>query len=273
MLIYKYVPTPRFFSNFKFRFTPAQDLNDPMELVPVIRLRDPIAYAHGITERNIMSVYVRFLISNPDMSEEEAWERVSEAAKKFEQIFDQSESERNIYEMFMRTTNKYVGVLSLAEDPCVLPMWAHYANEYRGLVIALDSDSEFFQHKPEEPKMCGELMDVNYTDTTPVVYVEPGKLDIPKEIFFTKARSWAYEKEWRMIKYLPQASEVVDRPEGKKIHLFAVPPAAIQEVIFGHRISSDDRKLVEQALRTHAPHVMKKRIESVPGAGLRVVDF
>jgi hypothetical protein len=41
MLIYKYMPTERFFTNFKRGFTPPGDLNDPLELVPKIRLRDP----------------------------------------------------------------------------------------------------------------------------------------------------------------------------------------------------------------------------------------
>ena len=73
-------------------------------------------------------------------------------------------------------------------------MWAHYSDQYKGLVIGLDSESEFFQPKAEDPRVCGQLMNVIYTDTAPVVYVEPGKLDIPKDVFFTKARSWRYEK-------------------------------------------------------------------------------
>ncbi|AFQ49452.1 DUF2971 domain-containing protein [Burkholderia cepacia] len=272
MLIYKYVPVARFFSNFKFRFTPAEDLNDPMELVPDIRLRDPAAYARDITSRNIESAYFRLLLSNPDLSPEEAWARIAAAAEQLERQFDPIATVKKIYETFMRTTNKNVGVLSLSEDPCSAPMWAHYADEYKGLAIGLDTSSEFFQPKPEEPRVCGQLMNVVYTDTSPVVYVEPGKLDIPKEVFFTKARSWEYEKEWRIIKYLPQASEIVDGPEGKKICLFDVPPAAVKEVIFGSKISADVLEQVEQALQARAPHVLRKRITPVPGDGLRVVD-
>jgi hypothetical protein len=35
------------------------------------------------------------------------------------------------------------------------------------------------------------MMNVQYSDTQPVVFVDPGKLDIPKEIFFTKTTSGA----------------------------------------------------------------------------------
>ncbi|AXV80080.1 DUF2971 domain-containing protein [Ralstonia solanacearum] len=272
MLLYKYMPGPRFFSNFMFRFTPAEDLNDPKELVPDIRLRDPGAYAQDITRRNIERAYFSVLLSNPDFTPAEAWARCVAAAKQIEQQFDPIAKVRELYETFMRTTNRNVGVLSLTEDPCSAPMWAHYANEYKGLVIGLDSDSEFFLPKPEEPRVCGQLMNVLYTDTSPVVYVEPGQLDIPKEVFFTKARSWDYEKEWRIIKYLPQASEVADSPEGKKIHLFDVPPEAVKEVIFGSKISADMQEQVEQALQARAPHVLRKRVTFAPSDGLRVVD-
>jgi hypothetical protein len=272
MLLYKYMPTPRFFSNFKFRFTPAEDLNDPQELVPDIRLRDPLAYARDITARNLERIYFDLLFRNPDLSPEEAWARCAGAAQKFVQQFDESAKTQEICKMFMRTTNNNVGVLSLTEDPCSLPMWAHYAANYKGLVIGLDSDGQFFQPRADEPKVCGQLMNVVYTNTAPVVFVEPGKLDIPKEVFFTKARSWEYEKEWRMIKYLPQASEVVDGPEGKKICLFDVPPEDVKEVIFGSKISADAQAQVEQALQERAPHVSRKRVEFIPGGGLRVVN-
>lgn len=272
MLLYKYVPAPRFFSNFKFRFTPAEDLNDPMELIPDIRLRDSGAYARDITRRNIEHAYFRLLLLSPHQTPAEVWARCVAAALQIEQQFDPVAKVQELYEMFMRTTNKNVGVLSLTEDPCSTPMWAHYADQYKGLIIGLDTDSEFFQPKPEEPRVCGQLMNVLYTDTSPVVYVEPGQLDIPKEVFFTKARSWEYEKEWRIIKYLPQASEVVDGPEGKKIHLFEVPPEAVKEVIFGSKISADVQEQVEKALQERAPHVLRKRVIFVPGDGLRVED-
>ena len=88
MLLYKYMPGPIFFSSFKFRFTPAEDLNDPQELVPDIRLRDPGAYARDITERNIKRAYFNLLILNPNLTPAEAWARCVAAAQKIEQQFD-----------------------------------------------------------------------------------------------------------------------------------------------------------------------------------------
>jgi hypothetical protein len=267
VLVYKYMPSDRFFGNFKFRLTPAEDLNDPRELVPDIRLRDPAAYSRDIVVRNLQSAFLRAQIANPDVEPEVLWARILSAAQQHMQSFDVEEKAVQIFDMFMRVTNRYVGVLSLSEDPLNELMWAHYANSHAGFVVGLDSESEFFQPKPKEPKVCGELMNVIYTDTTPVVFVEPKKLDIPREIFFTKTTKWSYEREWRMIKYLEQADEVVTAG-GKKIHLFAVPKEAVKEVLFGHKVPRDVADQVQRDLSKTAPHVVVKQVAFSPKAGL-----
>ena len=172
--------------------------------------------------------------------------------------FDIEAKTAEIFDMFMRVTNRHVGVLSLSEDPLNELMWAHYANSHAGFVVGLDTESQFFQPKPGEPKLCGELMNVIYTDTTPVVFVEPGKLDIPKEIFFTKTTKWSYEREWRMIKYLDQADEVATAGP-KKVHLFGVPKDAVKEVVFGQKIDKSAADRVQSELTKSAPHIVVKQ--------------
>ncbi len=269
MLVYKYMPTDRFFTNFKFRFTPAEDLNDPRELVPDIRLRNPDRYVNDIVARNLESTYWRLRIANPLLSADEVWGRCVAAAEQFKENFDPNSSVREIYEMFMRTTNRHVGVLSLTEDPCNEVMWAHYAANYAGFVVGLDSESAFFQPKQNEPRTCGELMNVMYTNTAPVVYVEPRKLDIPKEVFFTKTVQWEYEREWRMIKYLPHADEVLD-VGGKAIHLFRVPVEAVKEVIFGSKVDPAAASRLDAEIRTRAPHIQLRQVSFVPSDGLKL---
>jgi hypothetical protein len=272
MLIYKYMPTERFFTNFKLRFTPPGDLNDPLELVPKIRLRDPGSYARDITARNLESAIVRYQIEHPNVSQEEVRARVTLAARQLESSMDPQAKEREHFHSFMKVTNQYVGVLSLTTDPSSAPMWAHYAGTYKGLAVGFDSDSNFFRPTEGEPKNCGELVKVTYTNTPPVADVEPGKIDYPKELFFTKAECWGYENEWRVIKYLPHAQEVKEVSNGIPIHLFEVPPDAIKEVVFGFKMSPAARAVVEKALAERAPHVARKKIEFVPNVGLQVMD-
>jgi hypothetical protein len=74
------------------------------------------------------------------------------------------------------------GLLAICAAPALgVQLLAAEHRAWRGGV----SDSEFFQPKPGEPRVCGQLMNVLYTDTSPVVYVEPGQLDIPKDQVFS----------------------------------------------------------------------------------------
>lgn len=272
MLVYKYMPGVRFFSNFKFRLTPAEDLNDPRELAPDIRLRDPDAYARNIVLRNFESAYWQNRIANPSMPPAQVWAGLIAASEAHMQSFDENATADNIYEMFMRVTNRNVGVLSLTEDPLNELMWSHYACSHSGFAVGLDATNKFFQPKPGEPKVCGELMNVIYTDTIPVVYVEAGTMDIPKEIFFTKATAWSYEKEWRMIKYLPTADEV-QTVDGKSIHLFSVPVEAVKDVLIGARTSVGARDLVISQVRAAAPHASIRQVRFDPRSGFTTEDL
>lgn len=258
MVLYKYMPTDRFFDNLRFRFTPAEDLNDPRELVPDIRLKNPGRYVEDIVLRNVESAYFRFLLENPGTPKEEAFHRCLAAAEEYVASFDHAGKINEIFDKFMRVTNKIVGVLSLTDTPNNELMWAHYANSHDGFAVGLDPDSGFFQPKAGEPHLCGELMNVQYSDTRPVVFVDPGKLDIPKEIFFTKTTKWSYENEWRMIKKLEMADQVIE-VSGKKIHLFEVPSDAIKEVIFGTKVTPEKRAEVEDKLRHRCSHIVFKQ--------------
>lgn len=272
MLVYKYMSNGRFFTNFKLRFTPPDDLNDPLELVPHVRIRDPKSYARRITERNRESIIRRLQIENPNMSLEQVRAHYLQVAQQLESAMDPAEKEREHFRSFMETTNQNVGVLSLTTDPGSAPMWAHYGGVYAGLVVGFDSASSFFFPTAGEPKGFGKLQKVRYTNTPSVAYVESGSYEFATELFFTKAECWAAEDEWRVLKFLPHAHEVTERPSQRPIHLFEVPPAAVQEVVFGYKMSQEARAVVEQALAERAPHVAKKMIAFVPNVGLQIFD-
>jgi Protein of unknown function (DUF2971) len=268
MLVYKYMPAERFFGNYKLRLTPAEDLNDLSELAPDIRLRNPMAYANGIVTRNLASTYLQALILNPELDPLIVWCQILAAANAHISNFDEQATASDIYDKFMRVTNRNVGVLSLTDSSLNEKMWAHYASDHAGFAVALDSQSDFFQPKPGEPKPCGELMNVIYTETVPVVYVDAGKLDIPKEVFFAKSTKWSDESEWRMIKYLPMADEIKIGDGGKKIHLFEVPREAIKEVIFGANVKNDVIERLQLDIRKQVPHVVFKKIRFTRPRGI-----
>lgn len=99
--------------------------------------------------------------------------------------------------------------------------------------------------------MCGELTNVIYSDTSPTVYVDPGVMAIPKELFFTKTTKWAYEREWRMIRMLEHADSVLDN----KIHLFKVEPESVVSIVFGSKFPEIDKDKVKNEFIKIVPHV------------------
>ncbi|KQR76954.1 hypothetical protein ASG35_11760 [Burkholderia sp. Leaf177] len=115
MLVYKYVPNERFFENFMFRFTPAEDLNDMRELVPDIRLRDPFGYARNIVDRNIQHTYLKLQIAHPHLTSEEVWQMCRKLTDEHMQRFDVDANREEIFDKFMTVTNANVGVLSLTD--------------------------------------------------------------------------------------------------------------------------------------------------------------
>lgn len=253
MQLYKYMSHEGFLSNFMLRFTLPSELNDPRECVPEIHIKDPRGYISNVIQRNFERGYLRLLIENPTMSPEEALKRCIHASEQIEQDFNSNNEVwiKRIFDNFMKVTNRNIAILSLSESPTNELMWAHYANSHQGYVIGFDSENDFFKPRKGDPKTCGELMSVQYSDTRPQVFVDPGKLDIPKELFFTKTSTWSYEREWRIIRMQSSADSIVSG----NIHLFKVPEAAVTSVIFGYKFPEVKRKAIEASIRVMTPHI------------------
>lgn len=211
MLLYKYLGREDFFSNLKLRITPPNELNDPRECLPDIRLKDPRGYLNDVIQRNFQSYYFRLLIDQPLLTPQKVLDACLSATSFIEKDFYGNNDTwvKRHFESFMEVTNKNVGILSLSETDRNELMWSHYANSHNGFVIGFDSENNFFKPQKSDPKVCGKVMKVQYTDTAPIVYVDPGKLDLPKELFFTKTTKWSYECEWRMVKLLSSANNII----------------------------------------------------------------
>lgn len=256
MIIYKYLHSDRvdFFSSFKLRFTPPKDLNDPRECIPEIRIKDLKEYIASVVKRNFDYLHNKLSNENPDLNNRQILEKMNEVINKFNESDFNSEEENNkrILKHFNNVTNRFLGILSLTETNDNELMWAHYADSHKGFVVGFDSESEFFKPKKEDPNLCGELVKIKYDEFAPTVYVVPYKLDIPKELFFTKTKKWNYEYEWRILKLLSSADEIVD----DKFHLFELPFDSIKEVIFGMKTPENIRKGIRDKLILKAPNIL-----------------
>ena len=93
-------------------------------------------------------------------------------------------------------SNAKMGVLSLSEIPLSPLMMAHYADQHRGVCIGFTRATG---NKLGDDDITAPIL---YSDFYPRVrFGDILKCDgsLHKQMFFTKARDWAYEREWRML--------------------------------------------------------------------------
>lgn len=98
------------------------------------------------------------------------------------------------------------GVLSLSERwDCPL-MWSHYSDEHRGICLEYDTSQN----------LCSQIKSVDYQGPRSINLTDLIEWKLHKSVeaedsilntyFFTKARDWEYEEEWRDI-YLSNGSK------------------------------------------------------------------
>lgn len=110
-------------------------------------------------------------------------------------------------------------------------MWAHYADDHNGIVVQFDGDHPFLS---TEDFRGGA---VSYRDERPVLSYS--NIRSP-ELFFRKSTEWSYEREWRFVRYLQEADEVIEA-EPSPIHLYGLPPDLITGIIIGVGVEHEKR--------------------------------
>lgn len=240
---------------------------DPAEIKAIVKKLETAA-ALGLVDRvvNTQQVYslteedaTRWIQSIYRKSHKRRYEAVREMSERHGVRL--SEPQR-VVKAFQRDVSK-VGILSLSADPANELMWAHYADEHRGLVLGFS---------------CAEGTQLRGDKTVPVVYkdgprasvvggfnqrtefrlTEGGKQvwnaaipfdsDLFRAVISTKPTSWSYEKEWRYV----------EPNEG----LYAWP-APLTSATFGLRMS--------RALRDEYRSLLKRSVgDSVEFYAMRI---
>jgi hypothetical protein len=237
-MLYKYVTFHRaqlFLTTGQIRLTQPSDFNDPFELHPEFQLmsrEDIAALPPALDEKDEIVEGMRQLTPEAMRRMMSAvvphLARMAPTHQRFPGAsfaIDNNAVGRDYYD-------QHFGVLSLTETPDNLLMWAHYADNHRGVVVGFDEASPFFQG-PEIVAGLLRLNRVEYNQKRPVLSVSTR--DNPK-VFLRKSTEWAYEKEWRLIRPLNEAETSIARDGSAPLCLFGVPKDAIQLVITGSQM-------------------------------------
>jgi len=139
-----------------------------------------------------------------------------------------------------------IGVCSFSAVGNHLLMWSHYGNHHRGFCVEYDSREGTKLRKLAHP--------VRYQDEAPSLAASdfaPGKSgEALDAMWLTKARCWAYEREWRVM--MNEANKPYQAP------------SEVVSVIFGARMPEAERIMIAHALR-HRPSITFKEARLVEG--------
>jgi hypothetical protein len=94
-----------------------------------------------------------------------------------------------------RDDRKDWGVFCMCESYDSILMWSHYADCHRGFCV------QFIRNQNNKLSNIEYTRPVSYSYEypSPNPYKENGTQRIYDELFFTKAKCWEHEKEWRML--------------------------------------------------------------------------
>jgi hypothetical protein len=236
MSLYKYVPPERLdvLRNLRIRFTQPGVQNDPFELRPFVDgFSSPAETAkalHEQLEQQLPAALAKFPKPFAAVAEVILADRKSamlaDAAKLVERTHPQLTKE--IFDIL----GSKLGILSLSETPASPSMWDRYAAGYSGFVIEFDDKHPWFWAQRADTDDFRHLRKVAYVDTLPSVYLTELSAH---DVFYSKAKEWEHEREWRVIRPLEEASTRLD-PD---VYLFDVPPECIRGVIEGTKTKPD----------------------------------
>jgi hypothetical protein len=277
MSLFKYIRPERIdvIENLEIRFTQPDALNDPFELRPhfesivaeadvlasfphtPVDLRPMVAQAYSMLsedQRAILPLDTAMQAVEAFMATDDARQATAEGLQIF--LRSMRDGAAPIRDAVYRAFNDSVGILSLSEIPDNELMWAHYADRHTGLVLCFDEKHSFFNRRRTENDEFYFVREVCYSDS-PAVSLATIDGDA---LLITKGTEWSYEKEWRMLVPLQDATRSLTIG-GDTVHLFAFPPDALRGIILGAHASHDTETCVQKILndRPQLGHIQMTR--------------
>lgn len=162
--------------------------------------------------------------------------------------------QNNINDLIQRLGHKLL-CFSLSEHSGSAPMWAHYADNSKGFVVAFKTENEWFQKRNNGAKT--RLQKVTYFDGR---IEEP--LTNPAVAFISKTMDWSYEREWRLYAKRDDSELTVIDTDDEQIHLLKFPPEAVHRIIIGANAS--DETLAQIKALTASHYAQAQLVKAVP---------
>lgn len=267
---YKYIGDPDALQSIlrgAIKFTPIHELNDPSELRPalnreavqasLLRLREAGYTKEDLVhlrrqERILQRLAPRFQAIRTPRTPEEA---TAVLRSPFYDVLPRLEL---LLDATAREISANVGLFCVSRRYESLPMWAHYAANATGLVIAFRSLDDVFAG--DDTGVLRRPIAVRYDREHAGMTFEPASHET---LFFEKFEDWQYEQEIRIV--LPLAECRQEAFRGKPVHLYDIPMNCVAHVILGWNMPDDSVALVHQIVNDTRAAVDVMRARFVRG--------
>lgn len=129
----------------------------------------------------------------------------------------------------MKWQKESTGICCFSETPTNELMWAHYADEFRGICIAYD-----FSNLRESLIDDAQFTRLFYSESQPRLNLTRADLETSvRRVLSSKSQKWSYEREWRL--FASQAGAIYYNNE-----------SVIKTIYVGSRIDSRIKKIISQ---------------------------
>lgn len=277
-IVYKYVAAERIdvLRNGSIRFTPPLNTNDifevrqTFELLAGPKMRE--LFVQQAAAIDINNTLVDAMEDTPlaGMSPDELKQLFKEATggdleaslqgmlsiMLNDTVFPNMNSPKAIDDLLTKLGSDLI-CLSLTERFDSSPMWAHYAGNSTGFVIAFKTDNNFFRRGN-----AGERQGLQK-----ITYFDGQIAEVMDDVYaalMSKQEDWAYEREWRLYVKAGQASRTL-AVHADTIHLVDFPRQAVQRVILGLRASGQLEAEMQNLLAEHYPYAQLTRVQADRG--------
>ena len=167
-----------------------------------------------------------------------------------EELMNDIENQKELEELHRQQMFDDFSMCCLSAHNDSVLMWAHYANNHRGICIGISTSSlNYMRDRMLKSYGIQVMLDsVKYQSDPPVVDFfdsMSGRIDtFERDVTlrtYTKSSEWSYEKEWRLM--IMKSGERSGR----------LPNGAINNIILGCNISDEDRGIVTQLKNEYCP--------------------
>ena len=140
------------------------------------------------------------------------------------------------YEEFLQKWCEDINVGKIAKVCCfskknnIIPMWAYYADSFRGICLGFDPKKDLDLFIPP--------VVVNYPEDNQFPNTDFFQNDISLDLIYTKSNHWRHEEEVRVVK--------LNNPN----NLYKYKPESLTEIVFGYSTPKKDIDTIMQITKS-----------------------